>query len=253
MVVGAIGQGRHGNELQVGEARLEDEIELDSELERVGGEEHVVEQVACGKDDPLVGVVRLVRPVEIAVVREQVAADQQRNLGMADLVESAEGRHHPPGAVTAEPSHAQLGDRTGIFGQRDRAVVKFHQLQPTRVEFADQPRLRQCRTYSEDGRVFFALIRHILPVGGAVGLAPVLPGLMSQPGAAADLFRKEAALIDVARGPVDLARYIEPVVSSKYHFAASAISVLESYAAPAAGSSGASSRAAPARSSSGVR
>src|ERR1700742_834149 len=253
MVVGAIGQGRYCHELQVGEARLEDEVELDGEVERVGREEHVVEKVACGENDPLVGVVGLVRPVEIAVVREQVAADQQRNLGMADLVERAEGCHHPPGAITAEPSHAQLGDRAGILSPSDRTVVKFDQLQPTRVEFVDQPWLRQCRTYSEDGRVFFPLISHILPVGGAVGLAPALPGLMGQPGAAADLFRKEAALIDVARGPVDLARYIEPVVSSKYHFAASAISVLESYAAPAAGSSGASSRAAPARSSSGVR
>src|ERR1700722_3121700 len=250
MGVGAIGQGRHGHELQVGEARFEDEVELDGEVQRVSREEHVVEKVARGKDDPLVGVVRLVRPVEVPVMREQVAADQQRNLGMADLVESAEGRHHPPGAVTAEPSHAQLGDRTGIFGQRDRAVVKFDQLQPTGVEFVDQPWLRQCCTYPADGGVFFPLIRHILPVGGAVGLAPVLPGLTGQPGAAADLFRKEAAFIDVARGPVDLARYVEPVVSSKYHLAASAISVLESY--PAAGLSGARSRAAPARSSSGV-
>src|SRR6202012_188013 len=84
----------------------------------------------------------------------------------------------------------------------------------------------------------------------AVGLVPALPGLMGQPRAAADLFRKQAAFIDVAGGPVDLARYVEPVVSSKYHFAASAISVLESY--PAAGLSGTRSLAAPARSSSGV-
>src|SRR6201996_16583 len=251
MVMGPIGQGRHGHELQVCEARLEDEVELDGGVERVSREEHVVEKVARGKNDPLVGVVGLMRPVEVPVVREQVAADQQRNLGMADLVESAEGRHHPPGAVTAEPSHAQLGDRAGIFSQSDRTIVKFDQLQPTRVEFVDQPRLRQCRTYSEDGRVFFPLISHILSVGGAVGLAPALPGLMGQPGAAADLFRKQAAFIDVAGGPVDLARYVEPVVSSKYHFAASAISALESY--PAAVLSGTRSRAAPARSSSGVR
>src|ERR1700722_3631816 len=251
MVVGAIGKGRHGHELQVGEARLEDEVELDGEVERVGREEHVVEKVACGENDPLVGVVGLVRPVEIAVVREQVAADQQRNLGMADLVERAEGRHHPPGAITAEPSHAQLGDRAGILRQSDRTVVKFDQLQPTRVEFVDQPWLRQCRTYSEDRRVFFPLISHIFPVGGAVGLAPALPGLMGQPWAAADLFRKEAVFIDVAGRPVDLARYVEPVVSSKYHFAASAISVSESD--PAAGSSGTRSLAATARSSSGVR
>src|ERR1700760_1912182 len=48
---------------------------------------------------------------------------------------------------------AQLGDRAGIFGQRDRAVVEFDQFQPTRVEFVHQPRLRQCCTDSEDGRV----------------------------------------------------------------------------------------------------
>src|ERR1700730_9874988 len=172
---------------------------------------------------------------------------------VADLVERAEGRHHPPGAVTAEPSHAQLGHRAGVFGQSDRACVKFDHLQPTRVEFVDQAWFRQCCPYSENGRVFFALIRHILPVGGPVGLVPAAPGLMSQPGAAADLFRKEAAFIDVARGPVDLARYVEPIVSLKYHFAASAIASSESCAAPATGPSGTTSRAAPTRSSSGVR
>src|ERR1700753_1599637 len=147
---------------------------------------------------------------------------------MADLVERAEGPHHPPGAITAEPSHAQLGDRAGVFSQSDRTVVEFDQFQPTRVEFVDQPWFRQCRPYSENGRVFFPLIRHILPVGGPVGLVPTPPGFMGQPGATADLFRKEAAFIDVAGGPVDLARYVQPVVSSKYHLAASAISVLES-------------------------
>ena len=90
VVVGAVGHRRHRHELEVGEAGLEHEVELDRAVDCVGGKEHVVEQVPGGENHPLVGVERLVRPVEVAVVGQHVVADQQRDLGVPDLVERAQ-------------------------------------------------------------------------------------------------------------------------------------------------------------------
>lgn len=70
-----------------GEPGLEHEVELDREVDGIGGEEHVIEQVAGGENHPLAGVERLVGPVEVAVVGQQVVADQQRDLGVADLIQ----------------------------------------------------------------------------------------------------------------------------------------------------------------------
>ena len=184
---------------------LEHEVELDREVDGVGGEEHVVEQVACGENHPLVGVERLVGPVEVAVVGQQVVADQQRDLGVADLVQRAQGRHRPPGAVAPEAGHPQLGDRARVLRQGDRAVVELDQLNPAGVEVVEQAGLAERRAHTEHGGVLIPLIRDVLTVGRAVGLVPVAPRVVRQPGAAADLLGEELSLVDVARGPVDLA------------------------------------------------
>jgi hypothetical protein len=45
MVVSAVRHSRHGHELQAGKACLEHEVELDREVDGVGGEHHVIKQV----------------------------------------------------------------------------------------------------------------------------------------------------------------------------------------------------------------
>src|ERR1700754_1460964 len=85
-------------------------------------------------------------------------------------------------------------------------------------------RFVQRRPDAEHRGVFLALVCDVFAVGGAVSLVPVSPSIMCQPGVAAEFFRKHLPLIDIAGCPVDLAGYVEPVVSSKYHLAASLIS-----------------------------
>ena len=205
VVVGAVGHRRHRHELQVGEAGLEHEVELDRAVDCVGGEEHVVEQVTGGENHPLVGMEGLVCPVEVAVVGQHVVADQQRDLGVPDLVERAQARHHPPGAVAAEPRHPQFCDRAGVLHESNRAVVELDQLHPTGIEAVEQVWLVQRRPHAEHCGVLLALVCDVFAVGGAVSLVPVAPRIMCQPGVAAEFFRKHLPLIDIAGCPVDLA------------------------------------------------
>src|SRR6201992_4109995 len=102
------------------------------------GRDMVIEQVAGGENYPLVGVERLVGPVEVTVVGQQVVADQQRDLSVADLIQRPQGAHRPPGAVASEAGHAQLGDRSRVLRQGHRAVVELDQLNPSGVELVEQ-------------------------------------------------------------------------------------------------------------------
>ena len=161
---------------------LEHEVELDRQVDGIGGEEHVIEQVPGGENHPLVGVERLVGPVEVAVVGQQVVADQQRDLGMADLIERPQHRHRPPGAVAPEPGHPQLSDRARVLRQGDRTVVELDQLNPPRVQVVDQAGLAQRRPHPEHGGVLVPLGRDVLAVGRPVGLVPVAPRLCGSQG-----------------------------------------------------------------------
>ena len=208
VMMGAVRHGRHGHELQVGEARLEHEVQLDRRVDGVGGEEHVIEQVPGREHHPLVGVKRLVGPVEVAVVGQQVVADQQRDLGVPDLIQRPQGGHRPPGAVAPEPGHPLLAHGGRVFRQGKRTVVELDQLNPPWVEVVEEVGLAERRAYTEHGGVLLPLIRDILTVSRAVDLVPVAPRLVRQPGTAADLLREELPLLDVAGCPVDLAREV---------------------------------------------
>src|SRR5580704_19674411 len=124
---------------------------------------------------------------------------------MADLVERAQARHRPPGAVAPEASHPQLGHRARILRQGYRAVVELDQLNPSGVEVIEQAGLAQGRAHTEHSGVLLPLVRDVLAVGRAVDLVPVAPRVVREPGAAADLLREEFPLLDVAGSPVDLA------------------------------------------------
>ena len=111
VVIGGVRQSGQGHELEVGEAGLEHEVELDGHIDGVGGNEHVVEEVPGGDHHPLVGVVRPVRPVEVAVETQHVVADASAGSGYG-----ASRRGHP-----AWPSSAtRCRDRSGPSGARPR-------------------------------------------------------------------------------------------------------------------------------------
>src|ERR1700753_3072442 len=126
------------------------------------GRDMVSEQVAGSENHPLVGMERLVGPVEVTVVGQQVVADQQRDLGVADLAERPQGRPPPPRAVAPEAGHAQLGPRARVLHEGDRAVVELDQLNPSRVEVVEQMGLTERRAHTEHGGVLVPLVRDVL-------------------------------------------------------------------------------------------
>src|SRR5271169_493370 len=142
---------------------------------------------------------------------------------MADLVERAQARHRPPGTVAPEAGHSQFGHRACVLRQGYRAVVELDQLNPSGVEVVEQAGLAERRAHTEDRRVLIPLIRDVLAVGRAVGLVPVAPRVVRQPGPAADLLGEEFPLGYVAGSPVDLAGEVEPVITSEYHSCASSV------------------------------
>ncbi len=67
MVIRFAGEGCQADELQVGEARLEDEVCGDVELDRILANGELIKEVARRNREPVVGVVELVRPVELGI------------------------------------------------------------------------------------------------------------------------------------------------------------------------------------------
>jgi hypothetical protein len=138
-------------------------------------------------------------------VGQQVVADQQRDLGVADLIQRPQAGHRPPGAVAPEARHPQLGDCPRILDQGHRAVVELDQLNPSGIEVVEQAGLAERRAHTEHGGILVPLIRDVLTVGRAVHLVPVTPRVVRQPGTPADLLREQLPLLDIAGSPVDLA------------------------------------------------
>ncbi|HEX8109468.1 MAG TPA: hypothetical protein VF516_17175, partial [Kofleriaceae bacterium] len=85
-VADAARERREPDELQVREPRLEHEVGRDRELDRVRGEQQLVGEVARSDRDPVVGVVKLVGPVELRIPAQQLVHEQKRDLGVARLV-----------------------------------------------------------------------------------------------------------------------------------------------------------------------
>src|ERR1700686_1930460 len=106
---------RETHKLKVGEAGFENHVGGDVEFNRVLPECEFVEEVPCRDSEPVVGVVKLMRPIELCVPADQLMHQEQRNLRMAKLVQGAEAGHRSPGAVAAETSAAEIADGTGEF------------------------------------------------------------------------------------------------------------------------------------------
>src|ERR1700730_11346643 len=110
-------QRRETNKLKIGEAGFENHVGGDVEFNRVLPEREFVKEMPCCDGEPVVGVIELVRPIKLCVPADQFMHQQQRNLGMAKLVQGAEAGHRSPGAVAAEASATEIADGTREFGK----------------------------------------------------------------------------------------------------------------------------------------
>src|SRR6202521_4047496 len=108
-------QRREAHKLKVGEAGFENHVGGDVEFNRVLPEREFVEEVPCRDGEPVVGVIEFVRPIKLCVPADQLMHQEQRNLGMAKLVQGAEAGHCSPSAVAAEASAAEIADGSGEF------------------------------------------------------------------------------------------------------------------------------------------
>src|ERR1700674_2742891 len=110
-------QRRETHKLKVGEAGFENHVGGDVEFNRVLAEREFVEEMPCRNCEPVVGVVKLMRPIKLCVPADQLMHQEQGNLGMAKLVQGAEACHCSPCAVTAEASAAEVADGAREFGK----------------------------------------------------------------------------------------------------------------------------------------
>ncbi len=67
VVAGFAGQRRQPDKLQIGEPGFQDEIRADGELNRVLSQRQFIKEVAGSDREPIIGVVELVRPIELGV------------------------------------------------------------------------------------------------------------------------------------------------------------------------------------------
>jgi hypothetical protein len=206
-----LGQRGQADELQIGESGLEHEVGRDRELDRIRAQQHLVECVARGDGDPVVGMIEAVRPVEAGVAGDQVVHQLEGDLRVPELVEGAQQRHAAPRPVTAEACRAEIADHGGELRQRQRGRVQLHRAHPTRVE----PRRTAARQRLANGdhrRLLLRLHAHVVDEGGAKLLLPSRPIRVRQPRTSAARLGKEVAGIDVARLPVELPRQRHPIV-----------------------------------------
>src|SRR5215468_9812575 len=68
--------------------------------------------------DPVVGVIELVRPVELSVPAHQLVHEQQRNLRVAEFVQGTEASHGSPGTVTPKTRAAEIAYSCREFRER---------------------------------------------------------------------------------------------------------------------------------------
>ena len=206
---------REPDELQVGEALLEGEVGHDRGADRVAGVLDVVERMAQADDDPVLGLRRLVRPVEHLVLLDEFVGEIHLDLAVAHLVEGAEGRHvaHPRRA--AEARHPGEGRRRVELGEADRAEVQREQGLPVRRGVLEVVRARQRRLHRIGADVLVALGLDIVAVADLVGLVEGLPLLDRNPERIAELGREQLVLVDVAGRPVGRPREVVPIVHLK--------------------------------------
>jgi hypothetical protein len=201
----------HAEELQVGEAGLEGERELDRHRYGVVRQEHVVEEVASGDDAPLVGVVGLVRPVELRLLGQGLVRDVRLQLTMTGLIESAEGRHVAPGRGAAEAGHAGLADAGLVLRDRDGAVVRDDGRTPAGLELVPDVGAVEDVVDGVHAGVLAGLVVHVLRVGDFVRLVPCPPVVGRHTEAVRQFRRESLVLRDVGQVPVHVTREVVPL------------------------------------------
>jgi hypothetical protein len=174
-VADVVGERRETEELEIGEAGLEDEMRGDRELDRVRAEEKLVDEMACRDRDPVVRMVEAVRPVELGIVTQQIVQDEERDLGVPELVESAHGGGRAPRARSPEPRAPEIADDRRELGERERRSVELQRVEPHRID--SLPVLRSADGFADrvDRGVLPRLSLDILSVRRPVRLVPGPP------------------------------------------------------------------------------
>src|SRR5882762_9122258 len=179
-------QRRQTHKLKVGEAGFENHVGGDVEFNRILPEREFVEEVPRRNGEPVVGVVKLMRPIKLWVPADQLMHQEQRNLGMAKLVQGAEAGHGPPGAVAAETSAAEIADGSGEFRKGQSGGVYLQAINPGRRQalYVFQP--ADGVAHRIDRHVLFMLVLDVFTVGCLEGFFPMLPTGVRKPGMSTD-------------------------------------------------------------------
>ncbi len=200
-------------ELHVGEAGLEGEGQHHRDLGRASRHEEIVKGVARRDRRPFVGVIGLVRPVELAVLGRVFVREVELDLGVAVLVHHAEGGHVAHAGRPAEATHARLRAHRGVFAERDRAVMGFQDRAPAGIGVLVDARALERGLHRIGARVLLALDAHVFRIGRLVRLVVDVPLGHRHAHRAGHDVRKEVGLGDVFRRPVGGARDVVPFMA----------------------------------------
>ena len=199
------------HELQVGEAGLEGEWELDGDVDHVRVHHHPVEGRSGRDDAPVVGVVGLERPVELRVLGDELVGQVQVHLRVPDFVQRSEHRHVAPRRGKPEATHPLLGKHGQVFDQRDGAEVRFGGRLPALVQGIENSGALQGSLDRVDRTFLLALGRHVVGIGALVRFIPALPGLAGYLTASRQPLGEDRLLVDIGPGPVDIAGDVVPL------------------------------------------
>ncbi len=143
---------------------------------------------------------------------------EQRNLGMAKLVQGAEAGHRSPGAVAAEARTAEIADRAREFRKRESGGVYLQAINPRRCQalYVFQPADGVARGIH--GHVLFMLALNVFAVGRLERFVPIRPTGVRKPGMPADYFREDFLFAGVGKLPIEFARQRQPFVAVEYGF-----------------------------------
>src|SRR5258708_2375775 len=153
-----------------------------------------------------------VSPVELGNPADQVMHEQEGDLGVADLVQGAEGGGGAPGAVATEARGAEIPDDRGEFGKGQGGGVQLERIDPGWIEGLEVLDPAYGLADRLDGELLVMLMDDVFGIRRAVRLIPVLPLGMGQPGGAADGFREDVPRVDVGIVPVEFAAEVQPLI-----------------------------------------
>ena len=201
------------DELDVGEPGLEGERQLDRDVDHVRVHHHAVEGGPGGDDAPLVGLVRLVRPVVLRILADQRMREVQADLGVPGLVQRAEGRHVAPGRRQAEPGHAELRVGGEILDEGNRAEMLLGHRLPALVQLVEDPGFLQHRLDRVRPGLLLSLCRHVLRIRDLVRLIPPSPGLAGNLALPGQPLREHLLVVDVGQFPVQVPCDVVPLLA----------------------------------------